>query len=432
MTRSATPFLLDPKGDVTLAINDVLKRTFFAGCPAEHLESDVGSRQVANHAWERHNFTIEFVIPWLQRLGSLSEQTVVEIGCGTGAIAAALSHFVRDVHAYDFHEPSMRAAAGRLAVQGVENVTLYQLPVEAILPAVASRHATGVDMVMLFGVLEHQTVGERIATLKQGWEILRPGGLLVVLETPNRLTYGDGHTTQRPFFDQLPPELAIAEVRATLPRFTGLLDAARRESVEAERTAAIRFGQGVSFHEFAAAFGDDYRHFVALDGFEDEVMRWFAPCLDEDLLQIYVHENDLDIPYGFCRHLLTLALRKDETKRGQRGGAPPLAYLKSLGGADRLRCLASIHEECHSRETAAAAAAAAAAAQTRAVLAERDARSQAALARAMAEVEELHARLSAAEAGNAALASDLAVRQSLSWRATRAITAPLDWLRRRL
>ena len=85
----------------------------------------------------------------------------------------------------------------------------------------ASRHETdGVDLVLLYALLEHQTLDERIETLRLAERIVRPGGAIVVTETPNRLTYVDRHTSQLPFFHLLPIELRSALCRpvTTTPR----------------------------------------------------------------------------------------------------------------------------------------------------------------------------------------------------------------------
>ena len=71
-------------------------------------------------------------------------------------------------------------------------------------------HPDGADMVLLFAVLEHLTQEERIRYLSFIWhEILRPGGYLIVVDTPNRLSYFDEHTSVMPFFHLLPPYLAL-------------------------------------------------------------------------------------------------------------------------------------------------------------------------------------------------------------------------------
>ena len=61
---------------------------------------------------------------------------------------------------------------------------------------------------LLIALLEHLTPVERINVLRATWSLLRPGGILVVYETPNRLTMRDWHTMEAELLDWLPDELA--------------------------------------------------------------------------------------------------------------------------------------------------------------------------------------------------------------------------------
>ena len=44
-----------------------------------------------------------------------------------------------------------------------------------------------VDVFLLYAVLEHLTVAERLAVLRLAREVVKPDGAIVVCETPNRL-----------------------------------------------------------------------------------------------------------------------------------------------------------------------------------------------------------------------------------------------------
>ncbi len=66
----------------------------------------------------------------------------------------------------------------------------------------------GVDAVIFPAVLEHMTQAERRASLRPAREVLRPGVVVALFETPNRLLPWDHHTTTTPFFHLLPDDLA--------------------------------------------------------------------------------------------------------------------------------------------------------------------------------------------------------------------------------
>lgn len=91
------------------------------------------------------------------------------------------------------------------------------------------------------------TISERISALAAAKQ-LAPKGLIVIVETPNRLWVKDTHTSKLPFFDWLPNELAFEYTRFS-PRanFKDLYGGSPSpESME----HFLRRGRGVSFHEF--------------------------------------------------------------------------------------------------------------------------------------------------------------------------------------
>ena len=91
-------------------------------------------------------------------------------------------------------------------------------------------------------------------------------GAIVVCETPNRLIYFDHHTAPDAVLPS-PARRAGAEYYPQLePQRTSAdaieLEAAER-GPEAALEAIVRWGRGVSFHEFELVFGDLGRHVIA-------------------------------------------------------------------------------------------------------------------------------------------------------------------------
>ena len=64
------------------------------------------------------------------------------------------------------------------------------------------------DIVIFFAALEHMTLDERLTAMKDTWSLLRPGGIWMVVEAPNRLWFWDGHTSMDNFYNWLPDEVA--------------------------------------------------------------------------------------------------------------------------------------------------------------------------------------------------------------------------------
>ncbi len=69
------------------------------------------------------------------------------------------------------------------------------------------------DIVTFNAVIEHIPPRMRRAVLREGFRCLKPGGLLVIDETPNRLIPFDAHTTGLPGIPWLPLPLACAIAR---------------------------------------------------------------------------------------------------------------------------------------------------------------------------------------------------------------------------
>ena len=67
------------------------------------------------------------------------------------------------------------------------------------------------DLIIFFARLEHMTLPERMEALPAVWKLLADGAWLAVTETPNRLCgIFDSHTSQLPYFNWLPDDLAFA------------------------------------------------------------------------------------------------------------------------------------------------------------------------------------------------------------------------------
>ena len=73
------------------------------------------------------------------------------------------------------------------------------------------------DVITLSAVIEHMKPEDRMSILYHLWSLLRPGGLLIITETPNRLWPYDSHTTRLPFVSWLPLPFACLMARVFRP-----------------------------------------------------------------------------------------------------------------------------------------------------------------------------------------------------------------------
>jgi S-adenosylmethionine-dependent methyltransferase len=94
-----------------------------------------------------------------------------------------------------------------------ERCEIYGLKAEFLCANATGLHTllTGqpFDFIIFFACLEHLTNQERLLAMKSTWEMLTPGSLWCVIETPNRLWYFDHHTAQLPFYSWLPDDIAF-------------------------------------------------------------------------------------------------------------------------------------------------------------------------------------------------------------------------------
>jgi len=186
------------------------------------------------------------VVPWLDNASTLKDKSVLEIGCGTGASTVALAEQGAKVTGIDIDEGALSVAKDRSKVYGVE----AQFRLLSGNEITETFGVNSFDIVIFFACLEHMTIEERLTSLKDAWEMLPTEGLLVIIDTPNRLWYLDGHTSLLPFFHWLPDELAFHYSRfSSRENFCELY----REYNTDSKDHFVRRGRGVSFHELEVA-----------------------------------------------------------------------------------------------------------------------------------------------------------------------------------
>ena len=274
------------------------------------------------NSWEwRRRRASEVLIPWIEQTRPLEGLTVLEYGCGNGAVSAAFAARCGRLIGYDIDAASVAEGRRELSGRGIANAQLEHRPLEEILGAVRA-HRGQVDVFLLYAVLEHLTVQERLDVLALSRETVRPDGIIVVCETPNRLTYLDHHTAQMPFFHLLPDELS-ARLYRTSPRseLRAELDARAAEGEERLLEAIARWGRGVSFHEFEVAFGDVSQHVLASS--YDPLLLGERPIHPEEVvLARYLDRVRPDLPPAFSRQWLDLILSPAALTRRARSIRP--------------------------------------------------------------------------------------------------------------
>ena len=260
----------------------------------------------------RYQGTLDTLIPWVRRLvPDIGGRHLFEVGCGTGSSTAAFATICERITAFDIAEPDVRLARERLTHFAVTGSSAESSDFPEILRRLDAE--VRVDGVLLFAVLEHMYVSERIALLKSAWTKLPPAGVIVICETPNRLSYFDRHTFRQPFMNMLPPELVKLWGSTCTNQAT-------REAIEAIQTSDymelrdkfVRMGQsGPSFHEFETAIGTGVHQCVISGEFDPEVSAINGPYrLEHDLLCRALQERAPHVSPAFAMPMFYLILRK--------------------------------------------------------------------------------------------------------------------------
>jgi S-adenosylmethionine-dependent methyltransferase len=294
-------------------IEDALLSSYFKNYDQDFLQTETGKEDIKANVYRRYDRALLHAVPWVARQIDLRGKTVVEIGSGTGSSTAAFAHFVEKIDGYDIDAQALAGARARLEVMELNNVVLHHIAPENLVSTLRDNHADGADIVLLFAVLEHQTIRERQETLKLCWEMLKPDGLLVVTETPNLLQYSDLHTSLLPFLHLLPTEL-YARYADRSPRegFGGCFANADSMSLRDLDTSIMRWGRGVSYHDFELALGKDHGKHLVAHGFEEEILSWVEVHFEEELLRHYFLVKKLHVPLAFSRIVLNLIYKKSE------------------------------------------------------------------------------------------------------------------------
>lgn len=185
------------------------------------------------------------VVPWLLKNINLDNLEILEIGCGTGSSSVTLAEQGANIVGIDIHKESLEIARFR--------ASLYDLNIDFLECSSVDIDKLGktFDAIILYATLEHLTLEERLLTLEKCKKTLNKGGYLITIEAPNRLWYFDSHTSELPFFQWLPDNLAYRYSRYSSKES---FNSNYLDNNYDDFTGFLRRGRGVSYHEFELAF----------------------------------------------------------------------------------------------------------------------------------------------------------------------------------
>lgn len=177
----------------------------------DHLYDEI--RRIEDPTYVKEQF-----IDLISRHVSLAGANVLDFGNGCASSSILLARAGASVTGVELMPDYRQAArlrvedervANRVAI--LETDDMYHLPFPK----------ASFDLITLNAVVEHVRLEEREALLKNLWTYLKPGGVFVITETPNRLWPFDGHTTRLPFVPWLSLPWACRLARGVRPKTFG-------------------------------------------------------------------------------------------------------------------------------------------------------------------------------------------------------------------
>jgi len=287
------------------SIEKSIRENYYTGWRSENKYSKEKYKDdLAAHLYIRLESDRRKIVPWLDNATTLLNKRILEIGCGTGSSTIALAEQGAKVTGIDVDEGALLVAKERSKVYGVD----AEYRVLNAQDISSTFHTTKFDLIIFFACLEHMTIPERLYSLRDAWEMLPTGGLLVVVETPNRLWYFDAHTSMLNFFHWLPNELAFAYSKfSSRENFRELYNDYNASFKE----HFLRRGRGMSFHEFDIAIGQarNLKVISSLSTFEGIRYKLKKSRIDRQYKSILmsIHPN---IHEGFFDDVLYLVIEK--------------------------------------------------------------------------------------------------------------------------
>ena len=278
-------------------------------CDTAYLSSDKGQNDLQDHLHRRLDAFRNTVIPWLSNAKPLAGSRILEIGCGTGSSTVALAEQGAEVTAVDILETNLIVAKDRCKVYDL-NVNFLCVNATEVHNILVGRHF---DFIIFFAVLEHMTHNERMIAMKNTWDMLSPGSLWCVIDTPNRLWYYDGHTSQLPFYLWLPDDLAFLYSKFS-PRKS--FCNSYREINDDSKLDFLRRGRGVSFHEFELTMkrAEELDVVSSLSVFlrsPNFLLKVLWTLKNKNRFESFLSQFGPEIHKGFYQESLDLIIRKD-------------------------------------------------------------------------------------------------------------------------
>ncbi len=181
------------------------------GYNSEYIDTNHGQKAIKDLIYERFFFSRNKVIPWISSIGNLSNFNVIDVGCGSGPGTSAFAEQVKSMIALDIDKSIVEVCRDRCEILGLDNIEYFSCGLLEY--ASIKNKDDSIDAIIFYATLEHMSLIDRIHSLEMAWKILKKGGLIIILDTPNCLFFHDGHTSGLPFHHWISDELAYRYVQ---------------------------------------------------------------------------------------------------------------------------------------------------------------------------------------------------------------------------
>jgi len=209
------------------------------GYDKRYLKSNFGKKAMADAAENRLIAARYTLMPWLSKNINLDNSIILEIGCGSGSGTVALAEQAQYVFGLDIDSDIIAVAKDRCRIHNINNVEFYNSNIMDF----EQKGSENINVVVFFASLEHMLWNDRKSALKKAWDLLPNNGYLIIIDTPNRLFFYDGHTTDLPFYNWLPDDVSFEYIKNKSNHLLNHLDS------NISKPELLLKGRGISYHE---------------------------------------------------------------------------------------------------------------------------------------------------------------------------------------
>jgi 2-polyprenyl-3-methyl-5-hydroxy-6-metoxy-1,4-benzoquinol methylase len=269
-----------------------------------------------------------FLLPYLSQVFTGRKLRALEVGCGQGAKAVALSQAFSEYVGVDIVPGVIREAKNFSDRFQLSN-TRFEAVEAANLGSFLDKQPEKFDVIILYAVLEHLTIEEKLNLLNLCWEYLDPDGYIFIGEAPNRMVPTDYHSSKLLYFQGMPLDLWSRYYQRSPNESWKLALSAATDKAEFEHTA-FRRGMHVGHQEFELGLPSVQNlsdHMIS-DNFAVEMLNLY-PYTGIEFLTKCQHDQltsfppgvrlvPIELPPVFSRYYVETVLRKSPPPESRR------------------------------------------------------------------------------------------------------------------